>query len=90
VEITGGNPYVDEGDVRTFSVAEDDSQYVWHRDDEDRYVEVLSGGGWQFQWENCLPWLIVPGMQIFIKANEYHRLLKGADNLVVRITSRDK
>lgn len=94
VDRTSGKPYVDERvneyNIRTFSVNEDDAHYVWHRDNEDRLIEVLKGDGWQFQWEGCLPWLLVPGMKQQIRANEYHRIIKGANDLVIRITPLDK
>lgn len=90
MEITSGKPYIDEGVIRTFSVLKEDSQYVWHRDDEDRLVEVLDGNGWQFQWDNCLPWLLKPGMEFRINANEYHRIIKGVDDLKIRITPINK
>ena len=33
-------PYTDIDDVRIFDVTKDDSEYVWHRDNEDRFIEV--------------------------------------------------
>ena len=42
-----------DGVCRTFDPERDDAEYVWHRDKEDREVEVLEGEGWQFQYENC-------------------------------------
>lgn len=79
-------PFHDELGVRTFDVDADDSNYVWHRDHEDRLIEVVAGDGWQFQWEKCLPWLLVPGMKFKIKAYEYHRIIKGVNDLKIRIT----
>lgn len=86
---TSGNlkqPYSDDLNLRTFDVQADSSEYVWHRDEEDRLVEVISGEGWQFQHENILPWLLTPGMKFKIKSNEYHRIIKGVTDLRVRIT----
>lgn len=83
-------PFHDELGIRTFDVEADDSEYVWHRDHEDRLVEIVSGNGWQFQWEKALPWLLKPGMRFKIKAYEYHRLIKGVDDLRIRITPLDK
>jgi len=85
------DPYEDhDNGVRIFDVGAEDSTYVWHRDHEDRIVEILEGDGWQFQWENALPWLIVPGMKFRIDANEYHRIIKGVNDLKIRITPLDK
>ena len=42
-------PFVEEveigGSIRTFYPTRDDSEYVWHRDKEDREIEVLEGEG---------------------------------------------
>ena len=57
-----GKPYIDDGDIRTFDVTIDDCEYVWHRDEEDRLIEILSGDGWQFQPDGCLPLLLKPGI----------------------------
>ena len=85
------DPYEDhDNGVRIFDVEAEDSTYVWHRDHEDRMIEILEGDGWQFQWENALPWLIVPGMKFRIDANEYHRIIKGVNDLKIRITPLDK
>jgi len=84
------NPYIDDGSVRVFDVNAEDSNYVWHRDHEDRMIEILEGDGWQFQWEGCLPWLLKPGMKQRILANEYHRIIKGVNDLKIRITPLNK
>ena len=84
------HPYKDEDNIRLFNVRSKNSDYVWHRDDESRLIEVLEGDGWQFQIENSLPWLIRPGMVFRVEKNEYHRLIKGKNNLKVKITSLDK
>ena len=73
-------------DIRIFDVDKDESEYVWHRDNEDRMIEVLSGDGWQFQPEGSLPILLKPGIGFTIRKGEYHRLLKGINNLEVRVT----
>lgn len=85
------DPYEDyDNGVRIFDVTAEDSTYVWHRDHEDRMIEILEGDGWQFQWDKALPWLIVPGMKFRINANEYHRIIKGVNDLKIRITPLDK
>ena len=68
-----------------FDVLAESSEYVWHRDKESREIEVISGEGWQFQVEDCLPWLLTKGMKFTIESGVYHRLLKGVDNLEIRI-----
>lgn len=85
-EIFSGRPYEDEGDIRIFDVKQPDDEFVWHQDHEDRIVEVLSGDGWQFQPEGSLPILLKPGIGFTIRKYEYHRLIKGINNLELRIT----
>ena len=79
-------PYFDNGDIRTFDVDESQDEYVWHRDKEDREVEVLSGDGWQLQIDGCLPFLLTQGLKFNIPKMTYHRLIKGINRLEVKIT----
>jgi hypothetical protein len=81
-----GKPYIEDGDTRTFDVDKSQDEYVWHRDREDRHIEVIAGAGWRFQPENCLPFLLQPGLEFDIKKNEYHRLIKGESDLKIKIT----
>lgn len=90
MEITFGKPYWEEADIRQFDQNRDDAEYVWHRDAEDREVEILDGEGWQFQIDKCLPWLLKKGMIFDIKKEEYHRLIKGATPLKCRIYKHAK
>lgn len=84
-------PYIDSGlNLRKFDVSAPDENYVWHRDQENRLVTILSGDGWCFQYENALPFVLKKGSKISIKENEYHRLLKGTTDLLVRITKTNK
>ncbi len=85
MEITFGKPYWEDGEVRTFDPSIDDAEYVWHRDMEDREIEILEGEGWQIQLQKCLPWLLKKGMVFDIKKEEYHRLIKGATPLKCRV-----
>ena len=62
MEITFGKPYWEDGIIREFNPELHDAEYVWHRDAEDREIEVLEGEGWQFQIQDCLPWLLKEGM----------------------------
>lgn len=78
-----------DGVCRTFDPERDDAEYVWHRDKEDREIEVLSGEGWQFQYENCLPYLLEKGMIFNIVKGEYHRLVRGVTPLKCRIIKKN-
>tara|TARA_B100000131_G_scaffold292285_1_gene306637 strand:+ start:1429 stop:1719 length:291 start_codon:yes stop_codon:yes gene_type:complete len=88
VEITFGKPYWEDGDIREFDPNREDAEYVWHRDGEDREIEVLEGEGWQFQYQNCLPYLLEEGMVFEINKDEYHRLIKGVNTLKCRIVKK--
>ena len=83
MEIISGKPYIDNDNIREFDVTRDD--YVWHRDAEDRIVEIIEGNGWRFQYEDDFPFLLTKGMRVYIKEGGYHRLLKGIDNLKIKI-----
>ena len=85
VEITFGKPYWEDAEIRTFDPTIEDAEFVWHRDMEDREVEILEGEGWQFQLQNCLPWLLKSGMIFDISKREYHRLIKGVTPLKCRV-----
>ena len=85
MEITFGKPYWEDAEIRTFDPTIEDAEFVWHRDMEDREVEILEGEGWQFQLQNCLPWLLKSGMIFNINKLEYHRLIKGVTPLKCRV-----
>lgn len=76
-------PYEDNGDIRTFSVDVDPHELKWHRDDEDRVVVPVGDNDWLFQRDNHLPEPI--NGEIRIPAGEWHRVIKGTTDLVVRI-----
>jgi len=70
---------------RIFDLSVDNEELVWHRDRRTRFVKVLEGVGWKFQFDNQLPKEIGPGSTIHINKLSYHRLLKGSTPLKVRI-----
>lgn len=78
-------PYIDYDNVRTILADVDSAELVWHRDKEDRIIEVIDGHGWQVQIENCLPFVIYPGMKFEIPMNVYHRVIKGVTDLIIKI-----
>ena len=59
----------------------------WHFDEIDRVVVVEDGLGWQFQFDDELPFDIGPESIIEIKANRYHRLIKNetATDLLIEV-----
>lgn len=79
---------VEDGDkkIRTFSEDVDGEELVWHRDREDRLVEVLEGENWMVQLDNKLPVKMKPGDSFIIPEGIYHRVLKGDGELKISIT----
>jgi hypothetical protein len=81
------NPYKDFENtqnyiIRTFDEDVHPHELVWHRDREDRLVEVLGQTNWKVQLDNELPQTLD---QVFIPKNVYHRLIKGTGSLTVKI-----
>lgn len=72
--------------IRTFNQDVDSGELMWHRDREDRLVEVIEGEDWQVQLDNELPIELKPGSKIFIPEGVYHRVIKGLGDLKVKIT----
>jgi len=85
VEVISGNPYVDDGNIRTFDIKQPATDYVWHRDQEDRTIKCIEGEGWQLQIEDCLPFLLKLNQEVRIPKMVYHRLIKGYNTLKVEI-----
>ena len=77
--------YVDNKIVRYFSEEFDDKELIWHRDKKTRDVEVISGDGWQLQMDNELPEDLKKGKIYRIPKMEYHRVIKGTSQLVLKI-----
>ena len=84
-EIISGNPYDEEGDIRTFYSTVDSGELVWHRDMEERRITVIEGQGWQFQFNGSLPIEMKEGSIMTVPREMYHRLIKGKTKLVLRI-----
>ena len=79
------NPYTHIDNIRTFSSDVDEMDLIWHRDDEDREIEILEGKGWQFQRDNELPLELKIGDSIFIPRHQVHRVIKGETDLKIKI-----
>jgi hypothetical protein len=68
---------------RKFTQDTSEEELVWHRDQNDREVEILGPTDWLFQFDNELPQPLK--QKLFIPRETYHRLIKGTGNLGVRI-----
>ncbi len=75
----------EERKYRLFRPDVESGELFWHQDEYDRVVTIMSGNGWKFQKDDELPIELKEGDTIFIPNHQYHRLLKGKDNLVLRI-----
>jgi len=72
--------------VRVFSESIEDEELKWHRDRQDRLVEVIDSKGWELQFDNEIPVKLKKGMNIIIPEGVYHRVIKGDGNLKIKIT----
>lgn len=79
------NLIVNNSFFREFSPEVEESQLVWHRDNCDRIVTVMSGENWKIQLDNELPKELIPGKIFFIPKMVFHRIWRGEDMLRLRI-----
>ena len=83
-----GKPYIDlevtdEYIIREFNEGIDPIELLWHRDDEDRLIEIIGDTDWSIQLENQLPASM--NKPIFIPRHEWHRTIKGTGKLRIKI-----
>ena len=69
--------------VREFNENIDPIELMWHRDDENRTLEILGKTDWKLQLDNQLPTSI--NEQIFIEKHQWHRVIKGTGTLKLKI-----
>ena len=69
--------------IREFSENIDPIELLWHRDDENRTVEILGETDWKLQLDNQLPTSM--NQPIFIPKHEWHRVIKGTGTLKLKI-----
>ena len=75
---------------RIFEENVDSEELIWHRDREDRKVTISESKGWLLQIENKLPIPLEEGKEYFIKANEWHRVIKGKGKMILFIEKGSK
>ena len=83
-----GKPYLDLERTDSYIIREfgsdiDPIELMWHRDDEDRTIEIIGDTDWAIQLDNNLPTSL--NERIFIKRHEWHRVIKGTGNLTLKI-----
>jgi hypothetical protein len=71
--------------VRRFSAEINPEELRWHRDGEDREILIMESDGWALQKDNGLPQELLKGKSHSVRKGEWHRLLKGSGELVLRI-----
>jgi hypothetical protein len=69
--------------IREFNKNIDPIELMWHRDNEDRIVEIIGETDWKIQLDNQLPTSM--NESISIPKHMYHRLIKGTGNLKLKI-----
>jgi len=69
--------------IREFSDSVDPIELLWHRDNEDRTIEIVGETDWAIQLENKLTTSL--NNRIFIARHEWHRVIKGTGKLLLKI-----
>ena len=80
IEVT--NEYI----IREFNANIDPIELKWHRDREDRIVEIVGNTDWKIQLEDQLPTSI--NESIFIPKGQWHRVIKGNGTLTLKINKK--
>ena len=69
--------------IREFDENIDPIELLWHRDDEDRTIEILGETDWQVQLDINLPTSL--NHRLFIPRHMWHRTIKGTGPLRIKI-----
>jgi hypothetical protein len=82
-------PYIEEkischSYLRKFPISTPEEELKWHWDEEDRIVSSIKDTDWLFQFDNELPQSL--NEEIFIPKGEFHRIIKGSEDLVIKVT----
>ena len=71
--------------IRTFSTDVDEMDLIWHTDKENRFIKVLEGNGWQFQYDEELPFEMTDGLGFSVMKGQIHRVIKGVGPLKIEL-----
>ena len=69
--------------IREFNENIDPIELKWHRDLEDRTIEIIGETNWGVQLDNQLPTSLKE--HIFIPKHSWHRVIKGTGTLKLKI-----
>jgi hypothetical protein len=72
--------------IREFAKDTDSGEFTWHRDRENRIIESINETDWMIQLDNELPKKIEG--EVFIPMGIYHRLIKGTNNLKLKVIKK--
>lgn len=73
--------------IRVFKFNTVSEELKWHRDEDDRYVELVEESDWEFQFDNDLP--IKFPKRLIIPRMSWHRVIKGKGDLKISISRID-
>ena len=73
--------------IREFDENIDPIELKWHRDNENRIVEIVGKTDWKLQLENQLP--VSMNQPITIPKGEWHRVIKGNGKLTLKIIKEE-
>jgi len=71
--------------IRTFFTDVDEMDLIWHTDKENRFIKVLEGNGWQFQYDEELPFEMTDGLGFPVMKGQIHRVIKGLGPLKIEL-----
>jgi hypothetical protein len=69
--------------IREFNENIDPIELMWHRDDENRTIEIIGETNWKIQLDDQLPTSL--NQPIFIPKYKWHRAIKGTGTLKLKI-----
>jgi len=69
--------------IREFDENIDPIELMWHRDNEDRTIEIIGKTDWKIQLDNELPTSL--NKPIYIPKHKWHRAIKGNGKLKLKI-----
>jgi len=69
--------------IREFNENIDPIELMWHRDNENRTIEIIGETDWKVQLDNQLPTSL--NEHIVIERHQWHRVIKGTGTLKLKI-----
>jgi len=73
---------------RIFKSTIDDTELLWHQDKRERVIRIFGGRDWKLQFDDQLPITLEEGKDYTIPDHTYHRVIKGKDDLIIKITEK--